>query len=124
MDKKKQEAIVFIRGNPGWYVWTSLRRAVFLWTGYWSFDREYLKQEPLDPPNILFCTTLTILTLLGLWRAWEADWSTALPYVLLLFTFPLIYYITSPEVYYRRPIDPQMVILAVAAIIPTRIKAQ
>ena len=124
MDKKKQEAIEFIRGNPGWYVWTSLRRAIFLWTGYWSLDREYLKQEPLDPPNIFFCTTLTMLTLLGLWRAWKGNWSTALPYALVLFTFPLIYYITSPEVYYRRPIDPQMVILAVVAVMPKRIKAQ
>jgi hypothetical protein len=34
----------------------------------------------------------------------------------VLFSFPLIYYITSPEVYYRRPIDPFFVILAVVAL--------
>lgn len=118
-DKKKQQAFEFIRAHPGWYVWTSLRRAVFLWTGYWSLDRDYLKQEPLDPPNILFCATLTVLALLGLRRALRADCASTLPYALVLFSFPLIYYITSPEVYYRRPIDPFFVILAVVALLPT-----
>lgn len=118
-DKKKQQAFEFIRANPGWYVWTSARRAVYLWTGYWSFAPEYLKQEPLDPPNIFFCTTLTILALVGLWRAMRTDLSGAMPYVLVLFSFPLIYYITSPEVYYRRPIDPFFVILAMVAVLPS-----
>ena len=118
MDKKKQQAMEFIRANPGWYLWTTCRRAFFLWTGYWSLDREYLKQEPLDPPNIFFCSTLTLLTLFGLWRAMRKNWSRSLPYALVLFSFPLIYYITSPEVYYRRPIDPYFVILAVVALMP------
>ena len=118
MDKKKQQAMEFIRANPGWYLWTTCRRAFFLWTGYWSLDREYLKQEPLDPPNIFFCSTLTLLTLFGLWRAMRKNWSRSLPYALVLFSFPLIYYITSPEVYYRRPIDPYFVILAVVALVP------
>ncbi|MGA3103979.1 MAG: glycosyltransferase family 39 protein [Terriglobales bacterium] len=117
MQHKKQQAVEFIRANPGWYMWMNLRRAVFLWTGYWSVDREYLKEEPLDPPNIFFCTILTVLALLGLWRALRADFSGNLPYALVLFSFPLIYYITSPEVYYRRPIDPFFVILAVVAVI-------
>ena len=116
MDRKKRQAIEFIRAHPGWYLWTSLRRAFFLWTGYWSLDHAYLEQEPLDPPNILFCTTLTVLALLGLRRALRSDFSGTLPYAIVLFSFPLIYYITSPEVYYRRPIDPFFVILAVGAL--------
>jgi hypothetical protein len=118
MDHKKQQAIEFIRANPQWYAWTTLRRAVFLWTGYWSLDRAYLKEEPLDPPNIFLCTTLTVLALLGLRRAWKLDVGGAVPYALVLFSFPLIYYFTSPEVYYRRPIDPFFVILAVVAVLP------
>lgn len=118
MDKKKRQAVEFIRANPGWYAWTAVRRAIYLWTGYWSLDRSYLKEEPLDPPNMLFCTTLTVLALLGLRRALRADCAGAMPYALVLFSFPLIYYVTSPEVYYRRPIDPFFVILAVAALLP------
>jgi hypothetical protein len=99
-----------------------MRRAFFLWTGYWSLDRAYLAEEPLDPPNILLCVTLTVLALLGLRRALRTDFSGALPYALVLFSFPLIYYITSPEVYYRRPIDPFFVILAVVAVMPSAAK--
>jgi hypothetical protein len=120
MDKKKQQAFEFIRANPGWYARVTVRRAVFLWTGYWSLDPEYLKEEPLDLPNIFLCSTLTALALVGLWRAWRIDASVAMPYALVLFSFPLIYYITSPEVYYRRPIDPFFVILAVAGMMRKR----
>ena len=118
MDHKKHQAVEFIRANPGWYARATMRRAIFLWTGYWSLDRAYLKEEPLDPPNIFMCTTLTVLALLGLRRAWKVDAGGAMPYALVLFSFPLIYYFTSPEVYYRRPIDPFFVILAVVAVLP------
>jgi hypothetical protein len=36
----------------------------------------------------------------------------------VLFWFPPIFYITTPEHYYRRPIDPFFVILAVLALVP------
>jgi hypothetical protein len=95
-----------------------VRRAIYLWTGFRSLDRAYLSEEPLDPPNIVFCTTLTVLALLGLRRALRANCAGTLPYALVLFSFPVIYYITSPEVYYRRPIDPFFAILAVVAVMP------
>lgn len=117
MATKKQQAIAAIRANPRWYVWTSARRAVYLWTGFWSLSRWYLEQEPLDPPNILMCTSLTVLALLGLRKAFRAGVSVGMPYALVLFSFPLIYYITSPEVYYRRPIDPMFLVLAVFAAV-------
>jgi hypothetical protein len=34
-----------------------------------------------------------------------------MPYVLVFFFFPIVYYLTHPEDYYRRPIDPQFVVL-------------
>ncbi len=117
MTTKKQQAIAAIKADPGWFVWTSFRRAVFLWTGYWSLSRWYLEQEPLDPPNIVLCTTLTVCALIGFRRAFRAGLSAAVPYALVLFSFPLIYYVTSPEVYYRRPIDPMFLVLAVFALV-------
>jgi hypothetical protein len=122
MDLKKRQAVEFIRAHPGWYAWDSVRRAIYIWTGYWSVDRSYLKEEPLDPPNILFCTALTVFAVFGLWRALRRSCSDTLPYALVLFSFPLVYYITSPEVYYRRPIDPFFVILAVVAVLPDSAK--
>jgi hypothetical protein len=120
MATKKRQAVASILADPGWYVWRTFRRAVFLWTGYWSLSRSYLEQEPLDPPNILFSTTLTVFALMGLrkvcrWESWRG-----IPYALVLFSFPLVFYITTPEHYYRRPIDPMFLVLAVFAIVGSR----
>jgi hypothetical protein len=117
---KKKQAIAFIKENPRWYVWTAFRRAVFLWTGYWSLEPRYLKEEPFDPPNIVLCTGLSLLALLGLVKAFRSDPALGMPYALVLLSFPLVYYITSPEVYYRRPIDPMFLVLAVYAILRFR----
>jgi 4-amino-4-deoxy-L-arabinose transferase-like glycosyltransferase len=119
MEKERKQAFEFISAHPGWYAWTTLRRAVYMWTGFWSFDRDYLAQEPLDPPNIFLCTIFTVLALIGLWRAFRFEPAVAMLYALVLVSFPAIYYITSPEVYYRRPIDPLIVILA-ASLVPAR----
>ena len=116
MEKERKQAFEFIGAHPGWYAWTSLRRAVYMWTGFWSLDPRYLAQEPLDPPNIILCTALTALALLGLWRAFRKNSAIAVIYALVLVSFPAIYYITSPEVYYRRPIDPFLVILAASLV--------
>lgn len=40
-----------------------------------------------------------------------------MPFAIALFCFPLVYYITHPEDYYRRPIDPIFVVLMVGAIV-------
>ncbi len=71
MEKERKQAVDFIGAHPGWYAWTTLRRAIYMWTGFWSFDPEYLAQEPLDPPNIVLCTIFTALALVGLWRAFR-----------------------------------------------------
>lgn len=86
---------------------------MYLWTGYWSLSAEYLNRENLDPLNIPFCSAVTVLWLYGLWRALRQNAAAPLPYLLVLLFFPAIYYVTHPEVWYRRPIDPQVVVLAV-----------
>jgi 4-amino-4-deoxy-L-arabinose transferase-like glycosyltransferase len=116
MDHKLQQAKHYIVSHPAWYAWMTLRRIVYLWTGYWSFSREYLKDEPLDPPNIVVSTTMTILGLLGLRRLFPFDSSLALRFAIVLFFFPLTYYFSHPETYYFRPLDPLVVILAAFAI--------
>jgi len=118
MARQKQESFAYIRSHPAWFAWMSLRRAGYLWTGFWSFDRAYLAEEPWDLPNILFCTAVTALAFVGLRRAFKTDRAMAALYGATLFLYPLIYYATHPEVYYRRQIDPMIVILAVYAVIP------
>ncbi len=116
MDRKLQETSRYIHDHPRWYAWMCARRAVYLWTGYWSFDKNYLAMEPTDPPNIPFATSLTLLGLLGLAMAWRRGSRDALRYGGVLFLFPVIYYFTHPEPYHMRPLDPLLVILACSAI--------
>ena len=96
------------------------RRAVYLWTGYWSFNHAYLAQEPTDPENIPFATGLTLLGFTGLFLAWRRSRFDALRYGVVLFLFPVMYYFNHPEPYHMRPLDPLVVILGSYAIVKWR----
>jgi 4-amino-4-deoxy-L-arabinose transferase-like glycosyltransferase len=121
MEHKRQQAMDYIHAHPGWYAWMTGRRIVYMWTGYWSLSREYLKDEPLDPPNIFVQTTLTLLALFGLWRVFQLDKlrlnsALGIRFAIVLFFFPLAYYFSHPETYYFRPVDPLVVVLGAVAI--------
>jgi hypothetical protein len=92
-----------------------------MWTGYWSLDKSYLKDEPLDPPNIFVETTLTVLALLGLWRVFRLDFGLGMRFAIVMFFFPLAYYFSHPETYYFRPVDPLIVVLGAVAIAGRRL---
>ncbi len=123
MDLKKQQAEKYIHDHPGWYVRMCARRAVYLWTGYWSFDKAYLDMEPTDPENIPFATCMTLLALLGLFLAWRRQRTDAIRYGAVLFLFPAVYYFTHPEPYHLRPLDPLLIILGCYAILTLRERA-
>jgi len=116
MQREKQRGLDFIRSHPRWFAVVTVRRFTYIWTGFWSFDKRYLAEEPLDPPNVFFCTGLTILMLFGLRRVWREDWPRAAYFSLVLFFFPSVFYLTHVEVYFRRQIDPLIVVLAVYAV--------
>ncbi len=120
MNLKSQQAHAYIHDHPAWYAWMSWRRAVYIWTGYWSFNRDYLALEPMDPANIPFATTLTLLGLLGLLMAWRTTPFEAIRYAGVLFLFPLMYYFAHPEPYQLRAVDPLMVIVGCQAMLMLR----
>jgi 4-amino-4-deoxy-L-arabinose transferase-like glycosyltransferase len=113
MAEKRRQAVEFIATRPGTFLWLTIRRAVFVWTGFWSLSPGYLALEPMEPANIVFCTTLTVLMAVGLRAAWRDRKAAAIPYALFLLSFPLVYYLTHPTLNYRHPIDPAIVVLAV-----------
>ena len=119
-DLKSQQAKAYIQAHPGWYAWMCVRRAVYIWTSFWSFNRDYLAMEPMDLPNIPFATALTLLALLGLLTAWRDTPIEAIRYGGVLFLFPIMYYFTHPEPYHLRPLDPLIVILGCHAILAWR----
>jgi|HubBroStandDraft_1064217.scaffolds.fasta_scaffold02069_9 hypothetical protein len=116
MLRARGQAFAFIQNHPGLYLWRSIRRVVFMWTGFWSLDPEYLHEEPLDLPNIFFCTTFTVLAMTGLSKAFHSSWNTTMPYALILLAYPVAYYFTHPEISFRQPMDPVLVILASFAV--------
>ena len=116
MHHKLEQGEDFIRNHPAWFAWMTFRRIVYMWTGYWSFARDYLKDEPLDPPNIFVNTTMTILGLLGLRRVLRRDSALGVRFAIVLLFFPITYYISHTETYYFRPVDPIIAVLAALTV--------
>jgi 4-amino-4-deoxy-L-arabinose transferase-like glycosyltransferase len=116
MDHKRQQAEGYIRAHRAWYAWMTLRRIIYMWTGYWSLDRAYLRDEPLDPPNIFVNTTLSVLGLFGLWHVFRRDASMGVRFAIVLLFFPMAYYFSHPETYYFRPVDPLIVVLGAVVV--------
>jgi hypothetical protein len=117
MDWKAAQAKAYIHAHKGWYAVMCGRRAIYLWTGFWSFDSEYLKMEPMDPFNVPFQTCLTLLALAGLGIAWRQTPWEVVRYGGVLFLFPIVYYFSHPEPYHMRTLDPLIVILDCLAIL-------
>jgi 4-amino-4-deoxy-L-arabinose transferase-like glycosyltransferase len=117
MAAKHSRAIAYIATHPGTYALRSLRHAIFMWTGFWSFNRDYLRQEPLDPENICFLTLLSLLSLAGLYYMFrEGRGNAARLYFLVLLSFPVPYYLSHLDPGFRHPVDPLLVILACFAL--------
>jgi 4-amino-4-deoxy-L-arabinose transferase-like glycosyltransferase len=115
--EKKTLAMNFIEQNPAFFLGLSLRRAISYWSGFWSFSPAYLSREPLEIPDVFFCTGITVLMLLGARRFWRRDQVSALPYILLIAIFPVTYYFTHATPDYRQPIEPEVVVLVVMGIL-------
>ncbi len=112
MDAKKTEALSFIREHPGFFAWVTVRHVVNMWTGFWSLDPKFLADEPFHIPNVFFATAMTLLAVGGLRSAWLAGKGAAVfPLVLILVTFPMVYYITHSSMDYRHPLDPILVMM-------------
>jgi 4-amino-4-deoxy-L-arabinose transferase-like glycosyltransferase len=120
MNHKMSQAMQYIRTHPQWYVWMCVRRAVYMWTGYWSFDKDYLQQEPMDLANIPVATIITLLALAGLLIARRFHPEAAARYGVLLLVYPAVYYLVHPETYYLRPLDPILLMLSCYALVRLR----
>ncbi|HLW82865.1 MAG TPA: glycosyltransferase family 39 protein [Candidatus Acidoferrales bacterium] len=124
-DRKFHEGLTYVEQHPVWYAWMVARRIVNVWTNFWSFSKSYRQNDPFAPITVPLYTLLSALTLLGLWRAFrEKGGGVATPYAIVLFFFPIVYYVTHTRDWYRRPIDPFFVALAAGAIVAWRRKRE
>lgn len=116
MDAKKVETKAFIRSHPGFVTWMTVRRFIYTWTGFWSFTPEYIEDEPFSIPNIAIVTLMTALMAMAMRWGFRSGYGEILvPYALVLFSFPLVYYVSHPQMDYRHPIDPLLIVLEATA---------
>jgi hypothetical protein len=106
MREAGREAWRWIRDNPGRFAELTLSRVAHWWLGPFYY-----------PPGAAVVTVLSLLALLGAWRAFPAltpSQRAALLVPLLL--FPLVYYVVAYMPRYRAPVDWIFVLLAGAAV--------
>jgi 4-amino-4-deoxy-L-arabinose transferase-like glycosyltransferase len=110
--EKDHEARELVEQHPLRFAGLTLRRILYTWTGFWDLSpRSWLDDSGL--PNILMYSLISLLAWTGLIRAIHDGRDGAVPLVILVVCFPLAYYITHPEIRFRHPIDPMVVILLV-----------
>jgi 4-amino-4-deoxy-L-arabinose transferase-like glycosyltransferase len=119
MDHKKQQSIAYIESHPGTFASRTVRRIVYMWTGFWSNNPEYIREEPLDRANMVLSIPLTFLALWGLRKAFRNRTKYAALFGVILALYPAAYYITHPDLAYRLPLEPLIVILTTYAILST-----
>lgn len=120
MKEKRHQALAFIAAHPFVFTVLTLRRMVFVWSGFWSWDRRYLASEPLQVPFIILQTSLSLLVMAGLRCAWRDRHSAVFLLAAMAICQPLVYYVTHPAVEYRHAIDPLLVVVAAAGFMDMR----
>ncbi len=115
--EKKTLAVDYIRQHPWFPVEKTMRRAFYYWTGFWSFSAQELREQPYEPANVFYVSSITLLMLFGLRSRWHMNRETTLPYLVLICVFPLTYYISHPLMDYRQPIEPAVIVMVVAGAI-------
>jgi 4-amino-4-deoxy-L-arabinose transferase-like glycosyltransferase len=118
--EKHQLAIDFMRNHPGFVVRKTIRRFFYYWTGFWSLSSKELHEQPYELGNIFYVCSITFLMLCGIRSLWRVDRTAVLPYLVLICIFPPTYYVTHPLMDYRQPIEPAIIVLAVAGFLALR----
>jgi 4-amino-4-deoxy-L-arabinose transferase-like glycosyltransferase len=117
MDEEKRKAMEFIRAHPGIFLELTWDRIVTFWTGLPTPVESFIHAETQLVRALLVCNALAGLgglvgiVVLTLRRSPYAFPAAAYPVV-----FPWLYYITHPNLRYRHPIDPVVLLLAAVAI--------
>jgi 4-amino-4-deoxy-L-arabinose transferase-like glycosyltransferase len=109
---RKREAMEFIRDSYGRFAWLSVKRFIYYWGGL-PRSSEIPALAPFK--NSVFLAS-SVLAFLGLGRALRKRTPGARLFLLLLFTYPTIYYFVFPHPRYRHPIEPELGILIVYVI--------
>ena len=111
--ERKREAMAYIREDYARFAGLSLRRFIYYWVG--------LPKASENPVQFFFRISLfaasSLLTFWGLGRALRKHKPGAWLFFWLLLSYPLVYYLVFPHPRYRHPIEPELGILIIYAIL-------
>jgi 4-amino-4-deoxy-L-arabinose transferase-like glycosyltransferase len=119
MAQKQHEAVELIARRPLRFAGLTLRRILHTWTGIWEASAQWTLEES-GLPHILTYTSITLLAFVGLRRAIRDRLHQAIPLVIPLVCFPVVYYVTQTDLGFRHPIDPLICIFMVYGVISFR----
>jgi hypothetical protein len=112
VEARKQEALAWIKANPGEFVIVSMKKFVYYW---YSVPKAYEKPWIAPLKEALFFFT-SVMAFWGLARALRRRKPYAWLFFWLILCYPAVYYLVFPHARYRHPIDPEITILAVFLI--------
>lgn len=106
---RRQEAMEWIKANPGQFAKVTCARIVYYWTSRpWG--------ERIMTPNNCGFLASSVMAFWGLFLMWKQRRPGWALYAAALFIYPLVYYLVFPHPRYRAPIEPLMAILIVFLI--------
>jgi 4-amino-4-deoxy-L-arabinose transferase-like glycosyltransferase len=113
VEHQKQEAIDWIKANPGEFVKVSIKRFVYYWTNTpWG-------RRMMPAKNALFLAS-SICGFWGLWLMGKQRRPGLFLFASCLIVYPLVYYIVFPHPHYRGPIEPELFTLIVFLVSQTK----
>jgi len=117
--EKGREAKQLIREDPARFAKLSVIRFVYYWAGVPRAEKYNILSDLREALFLAF----SVLAVWGLILAFQQRACGRVLYLLLLLSFPTVYYFVFPHARYRHPIDPELVILAVFLLSQLRLRS-
>jgi hypothetical protein len=116
MDEEKRKAMEFIRAHPGIFMKLTWDRFVTFWTGLPAPINAFLTAETPLVRVLLACNAAAAIGgLLGIVVLILRRNPYVFPAAAYPVVFPWLYYVTHPNLRYRHPIDPVVLLLVAVA---------
>jgi hypothetical protein len=117
MADKEHEAFAFMRTHPGKTLNLMFRRFISHWLAFSDSPADVWENGSIYSKSFLILNCLlAVLCLLGALYVHRSGDPEAFLFAMVLLVFPLVFYLTHASMRYRFPVDPIMLILAVAAV--------
>jgi len=119
MEEEQRKAMEFVRAHPGIAMELIGGKFVSFWTGVAEPVQVLKTTDSLLIRTLIVCNTLAAVgALAGIVVLFMNRDPCAFPAAVFPLVFPWLYYVTHPNLRYRHPIDPVLLLLAAVAAAP------